>query len=74
MSKICYICGKHPHAGGHITRRGLAKKKGGIGLQLVKNVKRRFMPNLQSTRIRENGGVKRVTICTACIRSGKVTK
>ena len=74
MSKICYICGKHPHAGGHITRRGLAKKKGGIGMHVVKNVKRRFMPNLQPTRIRENGGVKRVTVCTACIRSGKVTK
>ena len=27
MSNVCEICGKHKVQGGHIIRRGLAKKK-----------------------------------------------
>ena len=37
MSNVCEICGKHKVQGGHIIRRGLAKKKGGIGMHVVKN-------------------------------------
>ncbi|MGN0866901.1 MAG: 50S ribosomal protein L28 [Oligosphaeraceae bacterium] len=74
MGAICEICGKHKTSGGHITRRGLAKKKGGIGMHVVKNTKREFKPNLKSVRALVNGGVKRITVCTACIRAGKVEK
>ncbi|PIQ88772.1 MAG: 50S ribosomal protein L28, partial [Candidatus Omnitrophica bacterium CG11_big_fil_rev_8_21_14_0_20_42_13] len=35
MSKICYICGKKPVAGRTIERRGLAKKKGGVGKKIT---------------------------------------
>ena len=35
MSRICAFCGKEPQTGNHIVRHGLAKYKGGIGLQLV---------------------------------------
>ena len=31
MSRVCELCGKTTHAGGSISRRGLAKKKGGVG-------------------------------------------
>ena len=68
------MCGKKKVAGGHITRRGLAKKKGGIGMHIVKNVKRTFKPNLQSARIKERSQTKRVMVCAACIRSGSITK
>ncbi len=74
MGAICEICGKHKASGGHITRRGLAKKKGGIGMHVVKNTKREFKPNLKSVRAVVDGEVKRLTVCTACIRSGKVEK
>ncbi len=74
MSRICDICGKHKSVGGHITRRGLAKKKGGIGMHVVKNTKRVFSPNLQSVRCVVDGTVKRLTVCTACIRSNRIVK
>ncbi len=74
MSAKCYVCGKGKTVGGSITHRGLPKKKGGIGLQLVKNVKRTFKPNLQNLRIRDGQSVKRVKVCTACIRSNKIQK
>lgn len=70
----CYICQKRKTSGGHITRRGLAKKKGGIGMHVVKNVKRTFTPNLQPVRIKENGTVKKVRVCTKCLRSGLIAK
>ncbi len=74
MSRVCEICGKTKHVGGSITRRGLAKKKGGIGMHVVKNVKRTFSPNLQRIRVKSNGTVKRKMVCTACIRANKVVK
>ncbi len=74
MSKVCEICGKHKSFGGHITRRGLAKKKGGIGMHVVKNTKRTFSPNLQRVRASVNGGTVRMKVCTACIRSNKIAK
>ncbi len=74
MSQVCSICGKAKHVGGAITRRGLAKKKGGIGTHVVKDVKRVFSPNVQSVRAKVNGTTKRLNVCTACIRSGKIEK
>jgi len=74
MSKVCEICGKRKHVGGSITRRGLAKKQGGIGTHVVKNVKRTFSPNLQRVRVTSGGGSRRVRICTACIRANRVVK
>jgi len=74
MSKICAICGKSKRVGGSVTRRGMAKAKGGIGTHVVKNVKRVFSPNIQEVHVKENGTAKRMKVCTACIRSGKITK
>ncbi|MCL1909607.1 MAG: 50S ribosomal protein L28 [Kiritimatiellaeota bacterium] len=75
MSRICEICGKGPSTGNKIIRHGLAKYKGGIGLHTTAVTPRRFLPNLQSVRtITANGTHKRVTACTACIKSGAVTK
>ena len=74
MSKQCYVCGKRKVVGGRITRRGLAKKKGGIGMHVVKNVKRIFKPNLQTVKIREGSLAMTRQVCVACIRSGKIVK
>ena len=74
MARACEICGKTLHYGNRIVRHGLAKRKGGIGLHTTGITRRRFMPNLQRVRVMQNGGVTRKTVCTACIRSGKITK
>ena len=74
MSKVCEICGKGKHVGGSITRRGLAKKKGGIGMHVVKNVKRTFSPNIQRIRVRVPSGSARKRVCTSCIRSNRIEK
>ena len=74
MARVCDVCGKGPVAGRSIVRKGLPKKKGGIGLHTTGISKRRFLPNLHSVRVAENGGVKKRRVCSACLRSGKVTK
>lgn len=74
MSRVCDVCGKTVHAGGSISRRGLAKKKGGVGSRVIARNKRIFRPNLQKLRAWVNGGVKRITACTSCIQAGKVIK
>lgn len=51
MAKVCSITGARVTRGHHYHHRGLAKKKGGIGLQLTKRVKRSFTPNLRVKRI-----------------------
>ena len=35
MSRICELCGKKPFRGHQITRRGMAKKKGGVGQKIT---------------------------------------
>ena len=45
------ITGSRVRVGGKIHRSGLAKKKGGIGKNLVKTNKRTITPNLRSKRI-----------------------
>lgn len=62
MSKVCDICGKGPQVGNNVSH---ANNK----------TKRRFMPNLQTVRAQlASGEVKRIKVCTQCIRSGAVTK
>ncbi len=61
MSQVCEICGKRPQVGCNVSH---AHNK----------TKRRFNPNLQSVRALENGRVRRVRICTSCLRSGKIVK
>ena len=74
MARVCEVCGKRPKSGNSITRRGLAKKKGGIGLNTTGVARRRFLPNIQRIRVRENGGVRRRRICAACIKGGQIVK
>jgi large subunit ribosomal protein L28 len=51
MSRICQVLGIAPTKGHKIHRRGLAKKKGGIGTHVTAMTKRRFFPNLHWKRI-----------------------
>lgn len=51
MSKVCSITKAKPIKGSVIHRRGLAKKKGGIGQHVTKSVSRTFSPNLKKKRL-----------------------
>jgi len=51
MSRVCSITGSRVKRGNRIHHSGLAKKKGGIGLNHVKVVKRTISPNLRVKRI-----------------------
>ncbi len=74
MSRICEICGKGPSAGRTIKRRGLAKKKGGVGQRITGISPRRFLPNLKMVKVLVDGKVKRIKICTKCLKAGKIKK
>jgi len=74
MSSMCEICGKGPVRGARVIRHGLCKKKGGIGLHTTRVTKRTFKPNLQTVRVKTAGGRKSMTICTSCLKAGKVEK
>ena len=61
MAKRCELCGKGPVVGRRVSH--------------AHNVRpRRFEPNLQNVRALINGGVKRMRVCTRCIRSQKIVK
>lgn len=61
MSRVCDLCGKRPVIGMSVSHAHNRTKK-------------RLMPNLQSVRAKTPSGVKRLKVCTRCIRSGKVVK
>ena len=71
----CEICGKGALNGNVIARRGMAKKKGGVGKKITGITARRFYPNLQRVKAQfPNGTVRRVRACASCLQAGKVTK
>jgi large subunit ribosomal protein L28 len=50
MAKKCQITGKVPRRGKSYSKRGIAKKQKGIGLNITGSTKRRFIPNLMKKR------------------------
>jgi large subunit ribosomal protein L28 len=74
MSYRCDICGKEPSFGNKIVRRGLAKKKGGVGQKITGISRRMFKPNIQRVRVKIGGAIKRMRVCSRCIKGGKVLK
>ncbi len=51
MSQLCSITQARPSKGSVIHRRGMAKKKGGVGRHVTANTPRMFVPNLKTRRI-----------------------
>ena len=74
MSRKCEFCGKKTTTGYRVARRGLAKYLGGVGRKITGRTKRTFKPNIQRVRAEFNGVIKRVKICTNCLRSGAIKK
>lgn len=61
MAKICEICGKKPVFGHSISHAHNV-------------INRKFNPNLQTVRANVNGTVKKIRVCTSCLKAGKVQK
>ncbi|MFO8033299.1 MAG: 50S ribosomal protein L28 [Desulfohalobiaceae bacterium] len=62
MAKVCSVCGKKPSVGYNVSH---ANNK----------TKRRSHPNLQKVRAQlASGSVRRIKVCTRCLRSGAVIK
>ncbi len=62
MARVCQICGKGPVTGNNVSH---AHNK----------TRRRWLPNLQTVKIRaEDGQNRRIRVCANCIKSGKITK
>jgi len=74
MPRVCEFCGKKTEVGFQYTRRGLAKRKGGVGKKVTGKTKRKFLPNLQRVRGVVDGHTRRVRLCSRCIKSGRLTK
>lgn len=72
--RACAICGKTITFGNTIARRGLAKKKGGVGKKITGVNVRKFIPNLQRVKAVVGGTVRRMRVCTRCIKTGRVKK
>ncbi len=74
MPRECEICRKRVEVGYQYTYRGLAKYKGGVGRKVTGKTKRKFRPNLQRVRAMVGETIRRVRVCTRCLKSGKVRK
>lgn len=74
MARACEICAKHTHVGSQICRRGIAKKKGGIGIRITSREKRKFKANIQRVKVMDGKNPRRMRVCTRCLKAGKVTK
>ncbi|MBI4576774.1 MAG: 50S ribosomal protein L28 [Planctomycetes bacterium] len=74
MSRECDFCGKRTASGYQVSRRGLAKRRGGVGIKCTAKSRRTFKPNTQRVRAVVDGVVRRVLICAQCLRSGRLTK
>jgi large subunit ribosomal protein L28 len=61
MAKRCDLCGRGPRYGNRVSH--------------AHNItRRRWHINLQRVRVRVGGTQKRLRVCTACLRSGRVQK
>lgn len=61
MSVKCDVCGKESLKA---ATRSFSNKK---------NVHRQ-LPNLQTVKVNDNGTIKRIKVCTSCLRAGKVQR
>jgi large subunit ribosomal protein L28 len=63
MSRRCEVCGKGPSTGHAVSHSNI-------------KTKRRWQANLHHARVRlpGTGAVRRVRVCTACLKSGFATR
>lgn len=61
MAMVCDVCAKRPLVGNQVSHANNKTKK-------------RSLPNLQRVKVKLNGGVRHLHVCTRCIKAGKIEK
>ena len=61
MANFCEVCGKGTMSGMNVSHSHVKTKK-------------TWKPNIQRVRAIVDGEIKRVKVCTRCLRSGKVQR
>ena len=61
MASVCEVCGKGMMSGNNVSHSHV-------------KTKRKWKPNIQRVRALVEGKVKRVNVCTRCLRSGSVER
>ncbi|MDK2945334.1 MAG: large subunit ribosomal protein [Geotoga sp.] len=62
MAKRCAICGKEPVAGNNVAHS-------------KKATRRWWKPNVHKVKaVMKDGSVKRIKVCTSCLKAGKVKR
>ena len=61
MASVCEVCGKGMMSGNNVSHSHV-------------KTKRKWKPNIQRVRALVKGEVKRVNVCTRCLRSGRVER
>ena len=74
MSRECYFTGKRVVFGNAITRRGKAKRLGGVGKKVTGVTRRKFKPNIQKVHAVVDGKVRRIRVSAKAIHMGLIQK
>ncbi len=61
MARRCFSCGKKASSGHSVSHSNI-------------KTKRKWQANLQSIKIKVGGKIKKINICTKCLKKGKVIK
>ncbi|QTX33567.1 50S ribosomal protein L28 [Aminithiophilus ramosus] len=61
MAKVCECCGRGPATGNAVSHSN-------------RHTRRRWLINLKSVRVDLGGETRKLSICTRCLRSGKVKR
>ena len=73
MSRVCEVTGRRTRVGNIVARRGLAKKKGGVGRRVTGRHKRKFKPNVHTVRVlTPDGTLLRMKLSARAIKTGVI--
>ena len=61
MGKYCEVCGKGTMSGNNVSHSN-------------RKTRTSWAPNIQKIRVMWNGSPKNMSVCTRCMRSGKVQR
>jgi large subunit ribosomal protein L28 len=74
MTRVCDVSGRRTRIGHKVKRRGLAKKKGGVGRRVTGRSKRTFKPNIHEVRVlTPEGRMLHLKLSTKVIKRGVIT-
>lgn len=61
MAAVCEVCGKRPWFGKQVSHSHRRSSK-------------KWSPNIQRLKVLQNDRVRRIDVCTSCIKAGKVQR